>query len=483
MSRASMLRLFAFGALALLPIPGALAQPNKLTTTLDGITFNSAYDNGSLAGVSRRALNDYDATIYTETGEKGTRKYWFRFTLNGVAGRLVRLRIDHTQNPLPFVRILDPGPGAWRRLTASEAPNTTNIVLTCAASTEAVELAFFDPLGYAETFAAVTNLTSGSPHATLTTLGQSFENRDLHLITVNDPAYPSTGKHRVWVHARAHAGEITSSHAMLGFLAQVLEDSDAGRHLREYITFHIVPQVNVDGIHRGYTRWDAQGIDQESEWCNIRVPEVALLKTQVDAFMATPNPISVALNLHSTVGSYTDSFFFKHLYPSVTFAFEDIQQRYIDAVDAATPLFNNLFPGTSQLNACTFIESYFWNNWGEAVMALTHEGHYYRRITDNAWTDGDHYREVGRALARALFAYYDLPPSQSPVTLTAVPAVSRLTLTWPESHKGWRLEMQTNAIGLGLATNWVTVTNSVNTNRMEVPVDLAEAAFFRLAYP
>jgi hypothetical protein len=296
-------------------------------------------------------------------------------------------------------------------MTTNEAPNTSTLILPFAPETQTVELAFFEPLGYAETLTAVSNLVAASPHASIAPLGQSFEGRNLHLVTVNDLTFPAAGKRRVWVHARVHAGEITSSHAMLGFLAQILEDSDAGRRLREHVIFTVVPQVNVDGIHRGYTRWDAQGIDQESEWCNIRVPEVALLKTRVDAFMTSANPISVALNLHSTVGNFTDSFFFKHVTPSVTANFETIQQNYINAVNAATPLFDNLSAQTSQLNACTFIESYFWNNWGESVMALTHEGHYYRRITDNAWTDGAHYREIGRALARALIQYYNLPPA------------------------------------------------------------------------
>lgn len=476
-------RLFLLGTLEVLLACGAFAQPNKVTTTIDGITFNSAYDNGSLAAVSRRALNDYDATVYTETGEKGARKYWFRFTLSGVAGRTVTLHLDHTQNPVPFLRVLNPGPGAWRRMSASEAPDSSTLVLSFAPATQSVELAFFDPLGYGETLAAVTNLTAGSPYASVITLGQSFENHDLHLVTINNSGYPDAGKHRVWVHARVHAGEITSTHTMLGFLEQVLEDSDTGRHLREYITFHIVPQVNVDGIHRGYTRWDAQGIDEESEWCNIRVPEVALLQAQVDGFMASPNPISVALNLHSTVGNFADSFFWKHLAPSVSVAFEGIQQDYIDAVDAATPLFDNLSAQTSQLNACTFIESYFWNHWGESVMALTHEGHFYRRITDNAWTDGAHYREVGRALARALIAYYDLPPSTDPVPLTFALNGSALGLSWPASHKGWRLELQTSTPGMGLSGSWITVPDSQTTNRMEFPVNSAAAAYFRLSYP
>ncbi len=425
-------------AVAMLVVaPGtALAQGNKLTVAFDGITFDSAYDNGSIANISRRALDDYDAVTYTDTGEKGTARYWFRFTMSGVAGRTVTLHLDHTQNPLPFLRVLSPTPGVWRRMTTNEAPNTATLVLAFAPDVSSVELAFFEPMGYVETITAVTNLTSASPHAAVSLLGNSFENRNLHLITINNTNYPAAGRRRVWVHARVHAGEITATHTMLGFLSQALEDTETGRRLREHVIFHIVPQVNVDGIHRGYTRWDAQGIDIESEWCNIRVPEAALLKSQVDALMVTPNPISVALNLHSTVGNFTDSFFWKHVTPSVTPAFEAIQQNYINAVNAATPFFDNLSPQTSQLNACTFIESYFWNNWGESVMAMTEEGHYYRRITDNAWTDGAHYREVGRAMARALIAYYNLPPASEPdpaPSFTMQPAGQLLALGQPFS--------------------------------------------------
>jgi len=47
-------------------------------------------------------------------------------------------------------------------------------------------------------------------------------------------------------------------------------------------------------------------------------------------------------------------------------------------------------------------------------MAMTHEGHYYRRITDNEWlTEGD-YHEIGKAMAIALIEYFNLPPYVEP---------------------------------------------------------------------
>ena len=198
---------------------------------------------------------------------------------------------------------------------------------------------------------------------------------------------------------------------MLGFLSKVTEDSDAGRLLRRYCIFNVIPVENADGVYLGLTRWSAQGLDLERQWGSTSPsPEVANLKAQVDAFMASPNPIQLALNLHSTVSQFSDNFFWKHLQPSVTASFETVEQRYIDSLDHATPLFNNLDPQTSQLNASIFIESYFWNNWGANVMAMTHEGHFYYRTATTAYNTGQDYYDIGRAMATALVEYFPITP-------------------------------------------------------------------------
>jgi hypothetical protein len=229
------------------------------------------------------------------------------------------------------------------------------------------------------------------------------------MVTVTDKAVPDAGKHRVWVHSRVHAGEVTATHVVLGFLEQVTEDSPLGEQLRRYCIFNVVPLMNMDGVFLGHTRWDSLGRDIESDWCSPTIPEVLNIKAQVDAFMSGGNPIEVALNLHASQGYYLDTFFYKHVHPSVTVNFELIEQAYIDAFDNATPLFDNLNGLTSQLHACQYIESYFWSHWGENVMAMTHEGHFWQRITDGEWITADDYRALGRAQAAALVEYLNLP--------------------------------------------------------------------------
>jgi autotransporter-associated beta strand protein len=74
-------------------------------------------------------------------------------------------------------------------------------------------------------------------------------------------------------------------------------------------------------------------------------------------------------------------------------------------------------------------------------------------------------------------------------TLTNSYLNGSLSLAWPLNHTGYRLQAQTNTLGTGLGTNWVTVSN-VNsvipsqTNRVSIPVNPASpAVFFRLIYP
>jgi hypothetical protein len=66
------------------------------------------------------------------------------------------------------------------------------------------------------------------------------------------------------------------------------------------------------------------------------------------------------------------------------------------------------------------------------------------------------------------------------INLTSTVSGSNLTLTWPLTHVGWTLQVQTNTLS-GIATNWVDIANSTATNRWIILVTpLQPAAFYRL---
>jgi autotransporter-associated beta strand protein len=66
---------------------------------------------------------------------------------------------------------------------------------------------------------------------------------------------------------------------------------------------------------------------------------------------------------------------------------------------------------------------------------------------------------------------------------------SKLTLSWPLDHTGYRLQAQTNTLTIGLYTNWVDIdaqfTPAANTtNKVNIPVNAGNGSvFYRLIYP
>ena len=59
----------------------AHSQGNRITVELEGITFDSNYENGSLGSMESTAANRFRGRLFVESGELGDRSYWFRFRM------------------------------------------------------------------------------------------------------------------------------------------------------------------------------------------------------------------------------------------------------------------------------------------------------------------------------------------------------------------------------------------------------------------
>jgi hypothetical protein len=74
-------------------------------------------------------------------------------------------------------------------------------------------------------------------------------------------------------------------------------------------------------------------------------------------------------------------------------------------------------------------------------------------------------------------------PAPTNLTITTLNGTN-LELQWPADHTGWRIQGQTNAVAVGLTTNWVTIPGSGLTNQIILPIDKANGSvFFRMIYP
>lgn len=75
-------------------------------------------------------------------------------------------------------------------------------------------------------------------------------------------------------------------------------------------------------------------------------------------------------------------------------------------------------------------------------------------------------------------------PATNPTNITTSVSGNQLTLSWPADHTGWRLQSQTNALNVGLRSNWVDVAGSTSVNHLTITINPANGSvFFRLVYP
>jgi hypothetical protein len=75
-------------------------------------------------------------------------------------------------------------------------------------------------------------------------------------------------------------------------------------------------------------------------------------------------------------------------------------------------------------------------------------------------------------------------PSLTPPQVGWQIAGGQIQFSWPVDHYGWHLEIQANAPGTGLGTNWTALPGSQTTNMFAAPINYGNGSvFFRLAYP
>lgn len=88
------------------------------------------------------------------------------------------------------------------------------------------------------------------PHLKKARLAMSDGGREHWELTITDPGVPLESKRTIFWHAREHAYETFSSHAMEGLVTYLL--SDAAAEARRRYQFVVHPMTNVDGVAQGY---------------------------------------------------------------------------------------------------------------------------------------------------------------------------------------------------------------------------------------
>lgn len=216
---------------------------------------------------------------------------------------------------------------------------------------------------------------SQSPYVVIDSIGASVQGRGIWELTISDQHSSLTYK-RVYIHARTHPGEEESFWVADEIINFLIADTPEAALIRANTIFHIVPMHNPDGVELGYSRENANGLDIESGWDDDELqPEVSALQNRfIELSFAIPNPIEVALNMHSAYAC--KRYFVYHHENGTSSYFADSEKDFISGIQLYYPggFENwNYYVSWSSSTPDQYPESWWWFNYAENVMALTYE--------------------------------------------------------------------------------------------------------------
>jgi len=236
----------------------------------------------------------------------------------------------------------------------------------------------------------------------VSTIGQSTLGRDIFELTITDNPIAKSDKPRIYIHARTHPGEVQAFWVTDEIINLLLGDSPIGSFMRQQCVFHIVPMFNPDGVELEKPRENANDIDIESNWGNDNPEkEVQVLKARFEQLMQEENPVEIALNMHSAFDC--TRYFVYHHENGTSSAFAEKEMNFIESIrhyfyNGIKPY--NYYVSWSSGTPNYYPESWWWNNYGEEVMALTYEDM-------NCDAAGD-YDKTAFAIVRGIADYLEL---------------------------------------------------------------------------
>ena len=213
-----------------------------------------------------------------------------------------------------------------------------------------------------------------SPFVSIDSIGSTVQGRAVWELTISENPSSDFYK-RIYIHARTHPGEEESFWVADEIINYLIAGTPEAAFIRSNTIFHIVPMHNPDGVELGYARENANGLDIESGWDDsILQPEVVALQNRFIELSFAPNPIKVALNMHSAYAC--KRYFVYHHENGTSDYFTDLEKQFISGVQFYYPDGIedwNYYVSWTNSTPDQYPESWWWFNYAEDVLALTYE--------------------------------------------------------------------------------------------------------------
>lgn len=231
-------------------------------------------------------------------------------------------------------------------------------------------------------------------------IGKTPENRPLEIIQMGD----RIAKFHIILRARAHPWEPGGNWFLEGFIDEFIRHRLTAH--RDNFCFYIMPMANKDGVVRGMTRFNTEGMDLNRNWDMesdpVLAPEKYCMENFIEGLMAEGIKPSLVIDLHND--DKGDIHLAKRDPGDI--GFRDKMQRFEKLLREYT----------------SFSESirYSWNGEGQTTVMTIENGLYSRYGLEafvyelNAnWVTGlnkiptsDDWKETGKGFLNVLFRYF-----------------------------------------------------------------------------
>ncbi len=264
------------------------------------ITFS--FDCGNGQNLVENDTNDFSFDAITTDQPYGA--FWFGVKIENSAyhNQTVSFEIDDmdhgffsaTHKPLPVISY---DGSNWQRISSSSwSSDTLSFSITFDATGTEVLIFPNPPFTYTAMNSWVSGLSSTSLKSEV--LG-TIDSKNLHLLTITEPASSNRGKKQVWITGGVHPGEVWGAWVVKGLVDFLLGNSETAAILRSQYVWKILPMANPDGVYQGRGYFNSEGYNIFEDFYNENTTNVTLIKDALDDWPWGPDML---IDCHCAIG-------------------------------------------------------------------------------------------------------------------------------------------------------------------------------------
>jgi len=295
------------------------SSQNHSNAASASITISSDFDSGSIDTLweSKPDFLTGWPRHWKQKSSTDDQYYWFYFKLDHIANKNITIKLDrlagtyrggphliYTKGTRPVYSYDQKN---WQRINEVQYDaRRHSLTFRNVFTADAVWIAYAHPFSYEQGLELI-NAITGNPFLNIEVIGKTPQERDIHLLTITDPAIPETEKKVVFITTLQHAGEYCGGYVVSGLIHFLLSDDKDAALARKTTIYKIIPMMNPDGIFHGITRFNANLEDLNQEWdddftdtLHLPVePEAACVKKWMRKWKSAGKAIDLGLDVHS----------------------------------------------------------------------------------------------------------------------------------------------------------------------------------------